>query len=100
MLRPIGARVVVEHRERQEKTESGIIIPDTAREDGLPDIGTIVACGKGSVSHMTGERIPMEVSVGDDIYYGRFQAQELEYKGKKYLILGEQDIIAVIEEEE
>ena len=73
MLRPIGARVVVEKQARQEKTDSGIIIPDTAREGGLPDIGTIVACG-------------------------RFQAQELEYKGKKYLILGEQDIIAVIEE--
>ena len=98
MIKPIGARVVIEEKARKEQTESGIIIPDSARENGLPEHGTIVAVGNGSRS-MTGELVPMEVKVGDKVLYGRFQAQEVEHKGKKLLVLGEQDIIAVLDDE-
>ena len=98
MLKPIGGRLVVEKREPQTQTDSGIIIPDTAREGGEPEIGLCVAVGNGSRS-MSGELIPMEVKVGDKVLYGRFSAQEIEHQGKTYLVLGEQDIIAVVEDE-
>ena len=99
MLKPIGGRLVVEKRETQTQTDSGIIIPDTAREDGGPEIGLVTAVGKGARS-MSGELIPMEVKVGDKVLYGRFSAQEIEHNGKTYLVLGEQDLIAVVVEDE
>jgi len=98
MLKPIGGRIVIEKKERQEQTASGIIIPDTAREDGGPEMGLVSAVGQGARS-MSGELIPMEIKVGDKVLYGRFQAQEVEHNGKTYLVLGEQDIIAVVEDE-
>ena len=98
MLKPIGGRVVIEKKETQTQTESGIIIPDTAREGGEPEIGLVTAVGKGSRS-MSGELIPLEIQVGDKVLYARFSAQEIQHKDKTYLVLGEQDVIAIVEDQ-
>ena len=99
MLKPIGGRVVIEKKETQTQTESGIIIPDTAMEGGEPQIGEVVAVGKGARS-MGGELIPMEIEIGDKVLYGKFQAQEIQHNNKSYFVLGEQDIIAIVEDDE
>ena len=99
MLRPIGGRIVIEKKETQTQTESGIIIPDTAMEGGEPQIGEVVAVGKGARS-MGGELIPMEIEIGDKVLYGKFQAQEIQHNNKSYFVLGEQDIIAIVEDDE
>ena len=90
-FKPLADRVLVEPEAAEEKTASGIIIPDTAKEK--PQKGKIVAVGIGTSDHK------MSVKVGDKVLYGRFSAQEIEHQGKTYLVLGEQDIIAVVEDE-
>ena len=67
MLRPIDARIVIKKQERQEQTESGIILPDTVNEQSQTAIGEVVAVGPGSRNMMTGDVMPMDIKVGDSI---------------------------------
>lgn len=89
-IRPLGDRVVVEPAKAEEKTSSGIIIPDTAKEK--PNQGTVVAIpdDKGD------KEDKVTVKVGDTILYGKFAGTEIEIDGNDYLIISEQDILAVI----
>jgi chaperonin GroES len=87
-IKPIGDRVVVEAAPAEEKTASGIIIPDTAKEK--PQRGTIVAVGDGKVDE------PLTVKVGDHVLYGKYAGTEITYEGKEYLIMRESDIYAVL----
>ena len=96
-FKPLHDRVLIEVLDSSEKTAGGIIIPDTAREGGEPEIGLVTAVGKGSRS-MSGELIPLEIQVGDKVLYARFSAQEIQHKDKTYLVLGEQDVIAIVED--
>ena len=93
-LKPLGGRVIVEPTEQEEMTAGGIILPETAKEK--PQEGKILAAGPGDRDE-DGERIPMDVSVGDKVLYAKYSGTEVKMDGKKLLILRESDILAVIE---
>lgn len=87
-VKPIADRVLVEPAAAEEKTASGIIIPDTAKEK--PQRGTVVAVGNGKKDE------PMTVKAGDTVLYGKYGGTEITIEGKDYLIMRESDIYAVI----
>ncbi|MGO1244151.1 MAG: co-chaperone GroES [Sphingobacterium sp.] len=87
-IKPIGDRVVVEAAPAEEKTASGLYIPDTAKEK--PSQGVVVAVGTGKPEE------PLTVQVGDKILYGKYAGTEITYEGKEYLIMRETDIYAVL----
>ncbi|GAB7387793.1 co-chaperone GroES [Bacillaceae bacterium] len=93
MLKPIGDRVVIEVLEKEEKTASGIVLPDTAKEK--PQEGKVVAVGNGRIEN--GERIPLEVKEGDRVIYSKYAGTEVKVGDKEYLILRESDILAIVE---
>lgn len=93
MLKPLGDRVVIELVETEEKTASGIVLPDSAKEK--PQEGKVVAVGTGRVLD-SGERVALEVSEGDRIIFSKYAGTEVKYQGNEYLILRETDILAVI----
>ncbi|MFC3883412.1 co-chaperone GroES [Bacillus songklensis] len=93
MLKPLGDRVVIELVQSEEKTASGIVLPDTAKEK--PQEGKVVAVGTGRVLD-NGERVALEVAAGDRIIFSKYAGTEVKYEGKEYLILRESDILAVI----
>ena len=93
-LKPLGGRVIVEPIEQEEMTAGGIILPETAKEK--PQEGKILAAGPGERDE-AGERIPMEVTVGDKVLYAKYSGTEVKMDGKKLLILRESDILAVVE---
>lgn len=94
MLKPLGDRIVIEALEMEEKTASGIVLPDTAKEK--PQEGKVVAVGTGRVLD-NGERVNLEVSVGDRIIFSKYAGTEVKYEGTEYLILRESDILAIVE---
>jgi len=93
-LKPLGGRVIVEPIEQEDITAGGIILPETAKEK--PQEGKILAAGPGERDE-DGERIPMEVQVGDKVLYAKYSGTEVKMDGKKLLILRESDILAVVE---
>jgi chaperonin GroES len=93
-LRPLGDRVVVEPLEQEERTESGLFIPETAKEK--PQRGKIVAIGDGRRDD-DGKRIPMDVKVGETILFAKYGGTEVKLDGQKILILKETDILAVVD---
>lgn len=92
-IRPLSDRVVVKPTEPEEKKQGGIIIPDTAKEK--PQQGEIVAVGPGKISD-AGEKIAMEVKVGDIVLYGKYSGTEVTVNDEDYLIMRESDILAVL----
>ncbi|MFQ5335102.1 MAG: co-chaperone GroES [Flavobacteriales bacterium] len=92
-ITPLSDRVLVEPAEAEEKTASGIIIPDTAKEK--PQKGNIVAVGKGKVGD-DGKLTPPEVKVGDLVLYGKYSGTEITIDGSDYLIMRESDIYAIL----
>lgn len=93
MIKPLGDRVIIELVESEEKTASGIVLPDSAKEK--PQEGKVVAVGTGRVLE-NGERVALEVSVGDRIIFSKYAGTEVKYEGAEYLVLRENDILAVI----
>ena len=93
-LKPLGGRVIVEPTEQEEKTAGGIILPETAKEK--PQEGKVIAAGPGDRNE-DGDRIAMEVQVGDKVLYAKYSGTEIKLDGKKVLILRESDILAIIE---
>ncbi|WP_026569155.1 MULTISPECIES: co-chaperone GroES [Sediminibacillus] len=93
MLKPLGDRVIIELVEQEEKTASGIVLPDSAKEK--PQEGKVVAVGSGRVTD-NGEKVAPEVAEGNLIIFSKFAGTEVKYEGKEYLILRESDILAVI----
>ena len=92
-IKPLADRVVVQADEAEEKSEGGIILPDTVQEK--PQKGTIVALGAGRISD-NGELIKPEVKVGDKVLYGKYSGNEISISGVEYLIMRESDILAVV----
>ena len=88
MIRPLADRVLVEPKEAETKTAGGIYIPDTAKEK--PQQGTVIAAGPGKKDE------PMEVSVGETVLYGKYAGTEVTVDDKKYLIVKQSDILAVL----
>jgi chaperonin GroES len=93
-LKPLGGRVIVEPIEQEEMTAGGIILPETAKEK--PQEGKILAAGPGDRDD-AGNRIAMEVKVGDKVLYAKYSGTEVKVEGKKLLILRESDILAIVE---
>ena len=93
MLKPLGDRIVIELIEAEEKTSSGIVLPDSAKEK--PQEGKVVAAGTGRVLE-NGQRIDLEVKEGDRIIFSKYAGTEVKYEGNEYLILRESDILAII----
>ena len=93
LLKPLGDRVIIELVESEEKTASGIVLPDSAKEK--PQEGKVVAVGTGRVLD-NGEKVALEVAEGDRIIFSKYAGTEVKYEGTEYLILRENDILAVI----
>jgi len=93
MIKPLGDRVVIELVEQEETTASGIVLPDSAKEK--PQEGRVVAVGSGRVTE-SGEKVALEVAEGDRIIFSKFAGTEVKYEGTEYLILRENDILAVV----
>jgi chaperonin GroES len=94
-LKPLGDRVIVEPVEQEEKTASGIILPETAKEK--PQEGTVLAVGPGHKDE-EGESIPLDVKEGDRVLYAKYAGTEVKLEpDKKVLILRESDILAIVE---
>jgi len=92
-IKPLADRVVVEPLEAEDKTSGGIYLPETAKEK--PQMGKIMAVGPGKYSD-TGEKIKMEVKVGDKVLYGKYSGSDVTIEGKEYMIMRESDILAII----
>ena len=92
-LKPLGDRVVVKPVEREEKTKSGIVLPDTAKEK--PQEGMVEAVGSGRVLD-NGTKLPLELKVGDRILYAKYAGNEFKQEDVEYLIISEKDVLAVV----
>ena len=92
-LRPLGDRVVVKPVEREERTKSGIVLPDTAKEK--PQEGIIEAVGTGRLLD-NGTKVPMELQVGDKILYAKYAGNEFKVDEIEYLIISEKDVLAIV----
>ena len=88
MIKPLADRVLVEPKEAETKTASGLYIPDTAKEK--PQEGKVIAAGPGKKDE------PMEVKVGNEVIYGKYAGTEVTVEGKKYLIVKQSDILAIL----
>jgi chaperonin GroES len=93
-VRPLHDRILVKRLEEQEVQKSGIIIPDTAKEK--PQEGEVVAVGEGKKLE-SGERMPMDVEVGDKVLFGKYAGNEVKIVDDEFLIMREEDILAIIE---
>jgi chaperonin GroES len=93
-IRPLGDRVIVEPLEQEEKTASGIYIPETAKEK--PQEGLILAVGEGRRDE-EGDRIPMDVKAGDRVLFAKYAGTEVKVDGKKLLIMKEADILGILQ---
>jgi chaperonin GroES len=91
-IKPLGDRVVVKPQPAEEKTASGLFIPDTAKEK--PQKGTVVAVGPGRVEN--GTKIDMTVKAGDTVLYGKYSGTEIELDGEEVLIMRETDILGIV----
>jgi len=92
-IRPVGDRVVVKPAAKEEVTKSGIVIPDTAKEK--PQEGTVIAVGSGRLLD-NGDRAPIDVREGDRILFAKYGGTEFKLDGEEYLVLKENDILAII----
>lgn len=93
-FRPMDDRALVEPVEADEKTTGGIILPDTAREK--PQRGVVIAVGPGKLLD-SGQRGEMSVSVGDEVFYGKYSGTEIEFGTDRYVVVRESDILAVVD---
>ena len=94
-LKPLGDRVVVEPLEQEEKTASGIILPETAKEK--PQEGKVLAVGPGKLDESGNSRLPMDVKIGDTVLFAKYAGTEIKLEDKKVLILRESDLMAIVE---
>ena len=93
-LRPLSDRVIVKQSEAEEKTKSGILLPDTAKEK--PTKGKVVAVGPGKLDD-NGKAMEIGLRVGDTVYYGKYSGTDVEVDGQKLVILREADVLGVLE---
>ena len=94
-IRPLHDRIIVQRIDEGEQRVGGIIVPDSAKEK--PRQGKVIAAGNGK-SKDDGKRVPLDVKPGDRILFGKYSGQEIKLEGDEYLIMREDDVLAVIEE--
>lgn len=93
-IKPLEDRIVIRQVEAEQTTASGLVIPDTAKEK--PQEGEVIAVGPGRVDD-SGNRIPVDVKVGDVVIYSRYGGTEVKYEGQEFQILSSRDVLAVVE---
>ena len=93
-IKPLEDRIVIRQVEAEQTTASGLVIPDTAKEK--PKEGEVIAVGPGRVDD-SGNRIPVDVKVGDVVIYSRYGGTEVKYDGQEFQILSSRDVLAVVE---
>jgi chaperonin GroES len=93
-IRPLHDRLIVKRIEEAEVRKGGIIIPDTAKEK--PQEGKVIAVGAGKLND-EGKKIPMDVKTGDRILFGKYSGSEVKLEDEEYLILREEDVLAILE---
>ncbi|MBQ7169620.1 MAG: co-chaperone GroES [Synergistaceae bacterium] len=93
-LKPLGDRIVVKVLEREEKTKSGLFLPDTAKEK--PTEGEVLAVGTGKILD-NGQKQPVEVKVGDRIIFSKYAGTEVKLDGEELVIFSERDVLAIVE---
>ena len=92
--RPLGDRLIVKPRKSEEKTKSGIVLPDSAKEK--PQEGKVISVGKGAKDDK-GNIVPMEVKKGDAVLYSKYSGTEVKIDGDEHLIIKESDVLAIVE---
>ncbi|HEY3005870.1 MAG TPA: co-chaperone GroES [Kribbellaceae bacterium] len=92
-IKPLEDRILVKPLEAEQTTKSGLVIPDTAKEK--PQEGEVLAIGPGRIDD-NGNRVPLDVSVGDKVIYSKYGGTEVKYDGEDYLILSARDILAIV----
>ena len=93
-IKPLEDRILVQPLDAEQTTQSGLVIPDTAKEK--PPEGKVLAVGPGRFDD-DGDRIPMDVKVGDVVVYSKYGGTEIKYSGEEYLILSARDVLAIVE---
>ncbi|MCD6583755.1 MAG: co-chaperone GroES [Candidatus Omnitrophica bacterium] len=93
-IKPLGDRVLIKPCEEKERTKGGIVLPDTAKEK--PQEGEIVAVGEGRRTE-DGKVVPLSLKVGDKVLYGKYSGTEITVDDQEYLIMREEDVLAVVE---
>ncbi len=93
-LKPLDDRIVVKANEAEERTASGLVIPDTAKEK--PQQGSVLAVGPGRRSEQSGNLIPLDVAVGDTVVYSKYGGTEITIDGEDLLILTSRDVLAIV----
>lgn len=94
-LKPLDDRIVVKPNDAEERTASGLVIPDTAKEK--PQQGAVLAVGPGKRSEQSGELIPLDVKVGDTVLYSKYGGTEVTVDGEDLLVLSARDVLAIVE---
>ncbi|MDT0213344.1 co-chaperone GroES [Knoellia sp. CPCC 206450] len=92
-IKPLEDRIVIKSLEAEQTTASGLVIPDTAKEK--PQEGEVLAVGPGRIDD-NGNRVPLDVTVGDRVIYSKYGGTEVKHGGQEYLILSARDILAVV----
>ena len=92
-IKPLEDRLVIQAAEAEQTTASGLVIPDTAKEK--PQEGTVVAVGPGRIDD-NGNRVPLDIAVGDKVLFSKYGGTEVKYDGQEYLLLNARDILAVV----
>ena len=93
-VKPLGDRVLIKALEREEKTKSGIVLPDTAKEK--PQEGRVIAIGSGKMLD-NGTKVPLEVQVGQKVIFSKYAGTEVKIDGEEMMILNERDVLAIVE---
>ncbi len=91
-IKPLEDRILVKTLEAEQTTASGLVIPDTAKEK--PQEGEVIAVGPGRFED--GQRLPLDISVGDKVIYSKYGGTEVKYSGEEYLILSARDVLAIV----
>ena len=91
-IKPLEDRIVVKANEAEQKTASGLVIPDTAKEK--PQEGTVISVGPGRFEN--GNRIPLDIKEGDVVLYSKYGGTEVKYNNEEYLVLSSRDVLAII----
>jgi len=94
-IKPLGERVVLKVLESEERTKSGIVLPDTAKEK--PQMGKVMAVGTGKLLE-NGQKVALDVKVGDKVLFAKYAGTEVKLDGEEYMVLKESDILAVVAE--
>ena len=92
-LKPLDDRIVVRPNAAEERTASGLVIPDTAKEK--PQEGVVVAVGPGRIDD-NGNRVPLDIAEGDKVIYSKYGGTEVKYAGEEFLVLSARDVLAIV----